>query len=78
MDPLEGGIRVPGIIKWPNVVKAGSLIERPTSLLDFFPTLIDLLDMDHHQLINKVRFISASFSEEAAIMSKLFLYWLLN
>ena len=39
MDTLEGGIRVPGIIKWPKVIKPNTVIEVPTSHLDFTPTL---------------------------------------
>ena len=42
---LEGGVRVPGLIRWPGVVKEGSVIHHPTSLLDLFPTVVDVLDL---------------------------------
>ncbi|MDT7829331.1 sulfatase [Pricia sp. S334] len=42
----EGGIRVPGIVKWPGVVKPGSTHDRPVTNLDFFPTFKNLLGMD--------------------------------
>ncbi|RBP36611.1 arylsulfatase A-like enzyme [Roseimicrobium gellanilyticum] len=37
----EGGIREPLIIRWPAVVKAGSVISAPVSSPDFFPTLME-------------------------------------
>jgi arylsulfatase A-like enzyme len=36
----EGGIREPLIVRWPAVVKAGSVIHSPVSSPDFFPTLL--------------------------------------
>lgn len=35
----EGGVRVPGIFRWPTVLEAGRVIEEPTSLMDLLPTL---------------------------------------
>jgi arylsulfatase A-like enzyme len=37
----EGGIRESLIVRWPAVVKAGSLISTPVSSPDFFPTLLE-------------------------------------
>ena len=34
----EGGIRVPGILRWPGVVPAGTISDRIVSTLDIFPT----------------------------------------
>ncbi|XP_054979602.1 LOW QUALITY PROTEIN: arylsulfatase F [Sorex araneus] len=39
MGGWEGGIRVPGIVRWPGKVPAGQVIDEPTSLMDVFPTL---------------------------------------
>ncbi|XP_047621580.1 arylsulfatase F-like [Phacochoerus africanus] len=39
MGGWEGGIRVPGLIRWPGRLPAGKVIEEPTSLMDIFPTL---------------------------------------
>ncbi|XP_006210253.2 arylsulfatase F [Vicugna pacos] len=39
MGGWEGGIRVPGIIRWPGKLPAGKVIDEPTSLMDIFPTL---------------------------------------
>ncbi|XP_053437134.1 arylsulfatase H [Nycticebus coucang] len=39
MGGWDGGIRVPGIFRWPSVLEAGRVIDEPTSLMDIFPTL---------------------------------------
>lgn len=36
----EGGIRVPLIVKWPGVVKAGSTSDAVVSSIDYFPTIL--------------------------------------
>ena len=43
IDPSEGGLRVPGVMKWPKKIKAKSQIEHPISMLDFRATLEDLV-----------------------------------
>ena len=42
---FEGGIRVPGIIRWPGKVKAGSTEITPISGLDILPTLCDVTEL---------------------------------
>lgn len=42
MAGWEGGIRVPGIVRWPGVLPAGRVIHEPTSLMDVFPTVVEL------------------------------------
>uniref|UniRef100_A0A9L0J494 Arylsulfatase L n=1 Tax=Equus asinus TaxID=9793 RepID=A0A9L0J494_EQUAS len=44
MGGWEGGIRVPGIFRWPGVLPAGRVIHEPTSLMDVFPTVVQLGD----------------------------------
>lgn len=36
----EGGIRVPLIVRWPGVVRAGSLCRKPVVSMDFYPTFL--------------------------------------
>ena len=36
----EGGIREPLLVRWPSVVKPGSIIDTPVSGPDYFPTLL--------------------------------------
>lgn len=38
----EGGIRVPGIVRWPRALPAGVDVDEPTSNMDLFPTLATL------------------------------------
>lgn len=42
----EGGTRVPYIIKWPNTIKAGTTNTTPIVNMDFFPTFMNILDID--------------------------------
>ncbi len=42
----EGGIRVPLIVKWPGVTKAGSESGCPVISNDFFPTMLEMAGMD--------------------------------
>lgn len=39
----EGGTRVPLIVFWPNVTKAGSVCDEPIITMDLFPTLFDMV-----------------------------------
>lgn len=38
----EGGIRVPLIVRWPEVVTPGSISDTPVISVDFFPTLLEM------------------------------------
>ena len=42
----EGGIRVPGIIRWPGRIQPGSVCDEPISGVDFLPTLCRLAGVD--------------------------------
>ena len=41
----EGGIRVPLIVRWPQVVPPGEVCNTPTSNVDFYPTLLACADV---------------------------------
>lgn len=43
----EGGVRVPGLLVWPSVIKKGRVVSMPCSTSDYFPTVLDTLG---HQL----------------------------
>ncbi|EAQ97102.1 sulfatase family protein [Congregibacter litoralis] len=43
---FEGGIRVPGIIRYPHRIEAGRVEHRAVTALDIFPTLAEWLDVD--------------------------------
>lgn len=38
----EGGIRVPGILRWPGRIPGGRQVDEPTSNMDVFPTVARL------------------------------------
>ncbi len=40
----NGGIAVPALVKWPAMVKPGTIYDMPCSTLDYLPTIVDLLD----------------------------------
>ncbi|XP_073701575.1 arylsulfatase D [Garra rufa] len=42
MGGWEGGIRVPGIFRWPGRLTPGQVVAEPTSLMDVFPTVVKL------------------------------------
>ena len=39
--PYEGGIREPLIIRWPKVIKAGTISHEPITSVDYFPTICE-------------------------------------
>ncbi len=43
---LEGGIRVPGIIQWPAIIKENRKSDFPVVSSDLLPTVCDILGMD--------------------------------
>ncbi|TWU44267.1 Arylsulfatase [Novipirellula aureliae] len=41
----EGGLRVPSLIEWPGHVDAGTTIDYQACTSDYFPTILDMLDI---------------------------------
>ena len=41
----EGGIRVPLMIRWPDVIKPNQLNDTPVISMDFFPTILDVCNL---------------------------------
>ena len=42
---FEGGLRVPGIFRWPGRLASGGLVDTPVTALDIFPTIADYLEL---------------------------------
>ncbi len=42
----EGGIREPMIIKWPGVVRPGSVCSEPITSTDFYPTILEMAGLE--------------------------------
>ncbi|MCP2256023.1 Arylsulfatase A [Prauserella aidingensis] len=47
-DALEGGIRVPTILRWPAVVKGHQVSDLPVTSMDWTPTLLAAADVAPH------------------------------
>ena len=54
----EGGIRVPGILSWPILLKESRMSKIPCSTLDYYPTILDILGEDLSSQENKLDGIS--------------------
>ena len=39
---LEGGLRIPGIVRWPGQIKAGSVSEQACMSMDWMPTFVSM------------------------------------
>lgn len=39
---LEGGVRVPGIMRWPGKIPADQVVEQPVMTIDLFPTIANV------------------------------------
>lgn len=68
----EGGIRVPFIVRWPGVTKAGSTCDVPTIHVDLFPTLLEISgapkprqQLDGESLVTLFRDPTASLHRDA-------------
>lgn len=46
LNPYEGGIRVPMLVRWPGVVASGTTNRTPVVIDDIFPTLLDIAGVD--------------------------------
>ena len=58
----EGGLRVPGIIEWPAVVKRGVRTESPASVLDMFPTIAEIVGLPDEAILQPFDGISLKAS----------------
>ena len=71
----EGGIREPMIVRYPKVVKAGTICSAPVSSVDFFPTILELagVNMKKSHKIDGVSF--ASLLKGADKLDREAIYW---
>ncbi len=50
----EGGIREPMIVKWPKIVKPGSVANQYVMIEDFFPSILEMAQVKNHKLLQTV------------------------
>jgi arylsulfatase A-like enzyme len=51
---FEGGLRVPGIIEWPAVIKTPRITQYPACTMDLFPTVADVLSLPTEVMVQPV------------------------
>ena len=60
----EGGLRVPGMVRWPGVINPGSRTERMTLTMDIFATACEAAGVTPPQAIDGVSFLPALLGKE--------------
>lgn len=74
-DLYEGGIRVPMVVKWPNVIKEGSKTEHISAFWDVFPTIIDLLGEEKEGEMDGISFLPTLLGKDEKQEQHKYLYW---
>ena len=54
----EGGLRIPLIVRWPDKIKAAQVVEKPVSLMDLMPTLLEVVGLDPSKTVGPLDGIS--------------------
>ncbi len=68
----EGGIRVPLIVRWPGVTRAGTTIAEPVCSIDFFPTLLLACGLKSDVKVDGISFLPLFKGES---LKREALYW---
>lgn len=56
-DLYEGGIHVPMIVKWPQIIEAGSSTDHISAFWDVMPTFADIAGVDFNKKIDGISFL---------------------
>lgn len=70
----DGGIRVPGIVRWPGVVKPGTVSDQVWAFWDFLPTTCDIAGLKAPEGIDGVS-IAPTLTGKGTQKTHEFLYW---
>ena len=77
-QPWEGGTRVPAIVHWPGVTKAGSVCNEQVITMDFYPTLLEITgikgDADHNAQVDGLS-LTKLLRDPQAKLDRKALYW---
>lgn len=74
----EGGIRVPGIVRWPGKVEAGAVSDYVWAFDDVLPTLADIAGLEPPDKVTGVSFLPTLLGNESEQESREFFYWEMN
>jgi arylsulfatase A len=74
----EGGVRVPAIVHWPGVTRAGSISDEPIITVDYYPTLLNIVGVEgnaeHNALVDGVN-LTPLLRDPSATLERTDLYW---
>jgi len=72
----EGGIREPLIVCWPGMIPADTVCEQPVSIMDFYPTLLQAVNLqpDRRQKLDGISILPV-LKNPAAHLKRDALYW---
>jgi arylsulfatase len=70
----EGGIRVPGIARWPGSIKAGRTSDLPVAFWDVLPTLCEVTGTQTPKDIDGISFLP-TLRDKGEQVKHPFLYW---
>lgn len=76
----EGGIRVPGIVRWPGQIRAGTTLDTPIIGSDFFPTVVAVCGgkVPDDRVIDGVNVLPVLTGKAASVERKVPLFWRLH
>ncbi len=74
-DLYEGGVRVPMIIKWPNVVKPDSQSDHISAFWDIMPTFTEIIETEIHENIDGLSFLPTLKGDVGHQKKHEYLYW---
>jgi arylsulfatase A len=75
--PYEGGIREPLIVRWPNVIKAGTISHVPVTSVDYFPTICEAagVPLPQDRAIDGVSLLGLFKSNGAEKLNREAIFW---
>ena len=73
-DLYEGGIRAPFVVKWPKVIKAGSVSDHPSAFWDIMPTMADILNFDTPKQSDGISFLP-TLKGDSSQEEHPYMYW---
>lgn len=73
----EGGVRVPFILNWKGVIKAGVIIDEPLAHIDLLPTVLDLagVELDTKSNIDGISFVNLINGQKQSSTRYLYSEW---
>lgn len=73
----EGGVREPMVVFWPGHTRTGSSSDQPVSLIDFYPTILDIAGaaLPTNQLVDGLSLVPLLTSGDQTALRERALFW---